>query len=383
MDYQDIAKKIFAPTKHEATEEDIKRLSGNIALLDSRGLGKLNKRLIDARRKIWDTIAEHNFAVILVSRHDLKIPISYEPEIGLRRPIDFKVDLEGITYWIQMRNLDKLKRENIQNKIIRKIEMAAKEIKVGRFFSCMLSDGFTEGNVSKLVEFIKEKATIAKENESLFFKITDSQKAEIKFYPEKNIELSELTYGAAGDLEMVEITGLATDQMKRSLRNAAGAFDWGVDKKNINLIVMEADDKKDINICNAIFGTEDFSGGMSSWCRKDNGVFKDSSFSKKVAGVIAIKRKREKVVEIFPLSPDEEECAKAFDLTDEEIMKAREWRDSGPVADYHMILYINEEFKHYLTDIEKLLSFDMVVYYNMRPPMGKGNFKLSNQVRCE
>jgi hypothetical protein len=53
-----------------------------------------------------------------------------------------------------------------------------------------------------------------------------------------------------------------------------------------------------------------------------------------------------------------------------------EWKDHGPVADYHMILYMNEEFKHYRTDIEKLLNFDMVVYDNMRPPMGEGNFKL-------
>jgi hypothetical protein len=37
---------------------------------------------------------------------------------------------------------------------------------------------------------------------------------------------------------------------------------------------------------------------------------------------------------------------------------------------------MNEEFKHYRTDIEKLLNFDMVVYDNMRPPMGEGNFKL-------
>jgi hypothetical protein len=385
MDYQHIAKMIFDRTKYEAAEEDIKRLSRNMALLDSRGLGKLNKRLIDARRGIFSTIAEHNFAVILASRHDCKISISYEPEIGLSRPLDFMVNLAGTIYWIQMKDLAKLERENRQEKIIQEIKMAAKKIKLGKFFSCKLSDCFTEHNTTKLIEFIKDKATGAKENESLFFRIADSQMAEIKFYSSKKIELRELTLGDAGDLEVTEITGLATDQMKNSLRNAAGAFNWKIDKKNINLIALEADNKEDIDICDAIFGTEYdydyFSGGRTihSWRRKDDGVFNDSDFAKKVAGVIVMKRKREKVAEIFPLSPVAAGYAKFLGLTDEEIVRALEWKDPGLIADYHMIFYINEEFKHYLTDIERLLSFDMVVYYDMRP-YGTGNFKLPNQV---
>lgn len=85
-----IARKIFAGTKYEASEEDVKRLADNMAILEKRGLGKLNKRLIDSGREVWATIAEHNFAVILVSQHCSTIPLSYEPNIGLQRPPDFK-----------------------------------------------------------------------------------------------------------------------------------------------------------------------------------------------------------------------------------------------------------------------------------------------------
>lgn len=370
MDYKEIANSIFVQAKYEATEEDIKRLSSNMVLLESRGLGKLNKRLIDVgRRGIWATIAEHNFAATLLSQHDFKIPISYEPEIGLRRPPDFMVNLAGITYWIQMKDIAKLERDNRLDKIIQEIKMATKKIKVSKFFSCLLSNSFTDQNVPDLVKFIEDKVTIAKENESLFFKIADLQLAEIKFYSSQKIELSELTLGDAGDLEVAEITGLSTKQMKESLLNAAGAFAWEPDEENINLIVIEADNKDDIDICNAIFGTEYDceSVGKSSWCRKDDGLFRIPDFSKRVTGIIAMKRKLEKVAEVFPLSPNVADYAKYLGLTNEEIKKLLEWKYPGPIADYYKILYINEEYKHYIADIEKLINFDVIVYYNMRP----------------
>lgn len=87
MDYINIASKIFAGTRYRATEEDIKKLADNMALLERRGLGKLNQRLIDSGRGVWATIAEHNFAVILVSRHCSTVPISYEPDISLQREL--------------------------------------------------------------------------------------------------------------------------------------------------------------------------------------------------------------------------------------------------------------------------------------------------------
>ncbi|GBD96470.1 MAG TPA: hypothetical protein ENG83_08730 [Nitrospirae bacterium] len=130
--YLTIARKIFAGIRYEASEEDVKRLADNMALLEKRGLGKLNQRLIDSERGIWATIAEHNFAVILVSQHCSTSSISYEPDIGSQRPPDYKVEIGDITYWIQMKYLSKLERENRQDKIIQQIKRDAKEIKVGK-----------------------------------------------------------------------------------------------------------------------------------------------------------------------------------------------------------------------------------------------------------
>lgn len=380
-DYLSIARKIFAGTSREASEEDVKRLADSMAILGKRGLGKLNKRLIEGGRGIWATIAEHNFAFVLISRHCSTIPISYEPKIGLQRPPDFKVEIGYITYWIQIKDLSKLERENRQYKIIQQIGRAAKEIKVGKFFDYMLSDDFKEDCMPGLINFIKDKAAFAGEGESFVFTGKSNQKVEIKFWSARKIALSELTRGSAGDLEMVELTGLAEEQIKQSLLNAAGAFNWEVDERNINLIVMEADNEKDIHICDAIFGTEYvlFIGDKHSWCRKEDGLFKNTDFSRKVAGVIAMKRKRERVNEneIFPLPPDAEEFAKHRNMTREQIKKALEWKDPGPVADYSMVLYMNNRFDNFLENIKGLLSFDKVVYYNMHPSTGTGNFELS------
>jgi hypothetical protein len=385
-DYLNIARKIFEGTKYKASEEEVRKLANNMAILEGRGLGKLNQRLIKSGRGVWATIAEHNFAIILVSQHCSTIPISYEPDIGVQRPPDFKVEIGDVTYWLQIKDLSKLERENRQDKIIQQIKRDIKEIKVSKFFSCMLSNDFKEDCLPELINFIKDKAASASEGESFLFTAKNNQRAKIEFWSANNIELSELTLGYAGDLEMVEITGLVKEQIKQSLLNAVGAFNWEVDQKNINLIVMEADNKEDIDICDALFGTEYeiIKRNSHSWGRKNDGLFNESDFSKKVAGVIAIKRKQERIKksEISQLSPEVADyinyLKKDCGWTDEKIRAAlEEGKKPEPVADYYRVLYMNNRFNYLLEDIKKLLTFDKVVYYNMRPPMGEGNFRLS------
>jgi len=380
-DYLNIARKIFGGIRYEVSEEDIKRLADNMALLEKRGLENLNKRLIDSKRsrEVLATIAEHNFAVRLTSQHGPTIPISYEPP-GQPRPPDFKVGMEKVTYWIQMKDLSKLERENRQDNMIQQVKRAAEEIKVGKFFSCMLSDNFQGSDLPDLITFIKDKATSAVEEENLLFMGKNNHTAKIKFWSAEKIVLSELTLGYSGDLEIIEITGLAKEQIKKSLLNATGAFQWETDHNNINLIVMEADNKEDLDICDALFGTEYelFIGARRSWCRKEDGLFRDSDLFRQVAGVIGIKRRRERADDkIFPLSADAAEFAAYCNMTHDQIKEALEWKDPGPIADYSMILYMNDRFQHLLEDIKRLLILDKVVYHDMRPPMGKGDFGFS------
>ena len=381
-DYMKIASRIFAGIKYDASDEDVKKLADNMILLEKRGLDKLNKRLINSTRNTWNTIAEHNFAVMLASQLCVTIPICYEPD-DLQKPPDFKVSIGDITYWIQMKDLSKLERENRQEKIIRKIKEAAKQIKVGKFFGCNLSDNFGDDCLKDFVDFLKDKAAFAPENLSFCFTGKNNQAAEVEFWSSNNTMMSELTLGYAGDLDMLNVTGLATDQIKESLYKASIAFNWNCDHKYINLVVMEADKKHDIDICNAFFGTEYFmfTGNKNFWDRGNDGVFNNADFSQKVAGVIALKRKPEWDEKIAGLSPEEvvsqlspQEKSISFNLTPEEIKNALEWKSPGPIADYSRILYTNSNFEHLLEDIKALLCLDRVVYYNTRPPMGKGNF---------
>jgi hypothetical protein len=143
---------------------------------------------------------------------------------------------------------------------------------------------------------------------------------------------------------VVEETGLAKNQIKQSLINAAGAFEWDVDPYTINFVAMDANKHEDIDLCDAVFGTEYefFKGGRHAWCRQNDGFLVLPEFSNKVAGLIAL--------------------------------KSMAWR---PIVDYYATLYVNDIFKDQISDLKKLLAFNNIIYFNMRPPMGQGNFDIN------
>ena len=343
MNNLNIARKIFEGTKYQASEEDVGDLAKNMSLLEKRGLDKLNRRLIDGGRKIWDTFSEHNFGSMLIPHHSRKIPISYEPE-EFQRPPDFKVVLGRVTYWIQMKRLANLERVNRQDKIVQKIKMAAHRIEVGMFFGCNLSEEFFEDDIPDLTDFITKHAKQSREGEEHFFPASEKPKAKVSFWRPNKTKLSNLTLGTSGDMNMVEVTGLARDQIRGSLTNAAGAFSWNIDNRTINLVAMDADRRDDIDLCDAVFGTEfdHIHGNNHAWYRKNDGFFKMPDISDKLVGVIAVKRKKQ-----------------------------------NPVSDCFSLLFINDRFKERLDDLNSLLPFDKVIHFNMRPPMGKGNFDLA------
>jgi len=156
------------------------------------------------------------------------------------------------------------------------------------------------------------------------------------------VKLSYLTLGISGDTNVVEITGLAKGQIKESLVKAAGAFGWKVEQEIINLIAMDADKQEDIDICNALFGTEfeTFKGNRHVWCRKNDGLFINQEFSDNIAGVIGLRRK--------------------------------EWK---PLCSYHKLLFVNDVFLYHLDNIKRIIRIDKVIHSKMRPQ--DTNFKLS------
>ena len=90
---------VFDCTEYQASEEDIDALAENLKLLESRGFEKLNQRLLNARghNKVFDTIAEHNFASILTRHLGESVEIEYEPRDYRPRPVDFKFQMNENT----------------------------------------------------------------------------------------------------------------------------------------------------------------------------------------------------------------------------------------------------------------------------------------------
>ncbi len=338
-DLLNIARNIFEGTKYHASDADIHNLTRNMLLAKERGLSKLNQRLSDGGRKIRDTFSEHNFASMLIVRHGGEIPISYEPKEKLQRPLDFKIVIGKLTYWVQMKRLSDLERENRQNNIIRKIKIATQKIKLGLFFGCELSDQFSESDLDDFINFNAKSASELIKDKEYLFPDDKNPKAKVEFWKPNKSKILYLTLGTCGDFDMVDVTGLAKRQIQQSLINAAGAFEWDVDQYTINLVALDADHQEDIDLCDAIFGTEFeiFLDNKHSWSRKSDGFFNLPTFSNKVTGVITMKRIEEK-----------------------------------PISMCRIMLFINR-----LDDLNRLLSYDKVIQFDMRPSMGNGDFDVT------
>ncbi len=338
--FTDLSKKIFEGTKYHASDEEIAKLAANIALLRKRGLERLNCRLMDGGRKVWDTFSEHNFATTLLRYHSEEYPINYEPS-EFQRPPDFKVFIGGVSYWIQMKRSSKLEEENRHDKLVAEIRRGCENIKVSKFFGLDLSEDFKKDDIKGLLSFMEEHASSSNEDIEFCFPDAESQKAAVKFWIPPKTNLAHLTLGFDGGMGIVNVTGLAEAQIKNSFIKAASAFEWDMDLHNINLIAIDLQEKDDIDICDAIFGTEFdfFQGDHHRWSRKNDGFFHNSDFQSKVAGIIGVRRK-----------------------------------EQSPVTDYNLMLFVNDNFKDRLEDMNKLLPFSKIIYHHMRPSMGNGYF---------
>ncbi|MCA9423214.1 MAG: hypothetical protein KC592_19500 [Nitrospira sp.] len=330
------AKQVFSRTKYQAAEEDINALARNMALLEGRGLGVLNQRLISANNKIFDTVAEHNVASMLIRHFGESALIEYEPPEHANRPVDFRVQTNANIYWLQMKRFAALKREDMRDRLLDRIKEEAIKIKTPKFFDCELQDEFPKNDLPQLVQFLKETAPTSQEEVQYDYPNSENVKARVQFWDSRNVLLQGLTLGSAGDMSMVNITGLSSEQLRASVRKAAGAFAHAVDSANINLVIAEADRQNDIDVGEACFGSEEEVFSRDSghkWRRQNNGVFSESNISENVFGLIALRR------------PD----------------------GRKPISNYTMLLYMNDKHDGYLPAIQAAFPIQRVIYYNMRP----------------
>lgn len=330
-----LAETVFRTARYLATDEEINILAANMELLEQRGLSELNCRLLAQKRdQVWDAITEHNFATKVAKLHLQEVPILYEPCDGLGGRPDFRIEIAGTVYWVQIKNLSRLERDNRQAKLIDRIRDAAKAIEIGEFFSIDLAEDFADDEILALVEAVKEKARTPGCSCSNPFPSTGEIRATFDIYPPCKRTLSHLTLGISSDMDWVEVTGKARDQIVQSLTKAVKAFDWPLSQDTINLVAFDCSKYRDIHVTDAVFGTEYevISGVYRYWDRRDDGFFHNPDFSRKVAGVIGLRR-----------------------------------MDRSPVSDYRTLLYINEAVQEREPQIHRLLPCDMVVHSNMRP----------------
>ncbi|MEK4045919.1 hypothetical protein NSU18_20000 [Paenibacillus sp. FSL H8-0048] len=266
-------------------------------MLSMHGLGKLNDILYNntknSIRNYTDFIAEHNFGAELIRyNRSIASSIAYEPA-SFKRPPDFVINKNDVFFYIQMKKLSESERENKQRKLIDSIKRSFKNITIGKFVSLSLSEDFNSKDANLFSSFLRESVETLPDNTDLQFPPTGSPKIVYSLYPPNKIELQHLTVGTSGNLEWIETTGEAEQQVKNSLSKAIGAFLWDSDEKNINIIAMEADRYDDIDISQAVFGTEKFlfyRNGSRAWTRHNDGFFNNPNHSQKICAVLALRR---------------------------------------------------------------------------------------------
>lgn len=336
-DWIKVATKIYEGTKWSASDEDIYLLSQRLCMLECRGMSKLVKRLIEGGKKVWDTFAEMNFCYELFKHNAISTTILYEPDEvegrKLQRPPDFVIPKEGITLWIQMKNISDPERENRHSKNIAQIKKMANSIKIAKLFWCDLSEDFSNDDVCPLIEFLSEMAEGCVERKEYRYHLSGKTKAKVSFWKPRKALIENLTLVGSGDLEWMDVTGESSTQIKGSLSNAAEAFTWDVDDKNINLIAIEVGNSIHgyIDIGEALFGTEEIvykTNVEQRYHRLNDGFFYDLKFCNKVAGVIVMKRK-----------------------------------EHLPICEYSKTLFINEKFQDRLDQICLIMKFEKVVHH--------------------
>jgi hypothetical protein len=340
--FMKIATALCEKTNWPASESSIEQLSSHMELLDRAGLKRLNDRLVDGgARGFWDTLSEHKFAVELIRTHGT-LDIVYEPP-ELTAPPDFRITVGGLNFWVQIKTLAAIERENRLEAVRKKFVEGIRSIAVGRFVSMNIGKSLKVADVPLLIKELARELQSDPSLKKFTYGSGRHPKARLSLWPPNKAQLDHLTLGIFGDLDIIDETGMSKNQTKASLKKAASRFTWNTSNLILNLIAMDADRHKDIDICEAIYGTE-FERYSSArhvgWGRQADGVFHDSDFSKKVAGILVLRR------------------------------------SSGlPLAHYSRILYLNEEHRGLLAEIESFARPDLVVHQGMRPR--NSNFNLS------
>lgn len=337
VNYRQFALEVLNRTKYHSDEEEIQKLEQQMQLISEHGMDDLNQVLLSnargSSRKVLDFIAEHNFAADLI-RFDPESTLLYEPSCYSSRPTDFVRCHASSLGFMQMKRLNESESDNRRKKMLDRLVTNFQSIPVGKFIVLNLSEDFKEVEVQPLTNFIASSVQSAVDRETLYYPTEEDPIATFSFYPPNRLQLKHLTLAAASDSEFVDITGVAETQVKASLEKAAGAFEWDNSHQRINLIVMEAENYEDIDISQAVFGTEIYviQGSTVQPGRDADGFFHDPSYCNRLCGVIALRRV-----------------------------------DGGLITSYRKTLFINERFLPMVDQVRQMVDIEEVITTNDWP----------------
>ncbi len=286
---------LLTELKLKFNNEDIDKIHQNIQTIILEGLDQLPKRLYKQKKRnnFLSTLFEIYLAdnIIRNLKERSKYSLEYEPKT-YQEPPDLKIKISDTIIYVQIKSAKSLERDNRLIKLIKAIKIKTDSIKINRRYSLSFSESL-DINLKDIVNFIEEKAKSGTDNKKYTYHAPNSDSyIDIIFQTPENNQLQNLSLDFGSDIDAINETNKSKNQLLNSLMNAAEAFKWESSENVINLIAIELPTTfDDIDITEAMFGTEHDLPLLNKWTRAGDGFFHITEIKKKITAIIVLQRK--------------------------------------------------------------------------------------------
>lgn len=344
---KDLLTGILTNLKLRIDNEDIDTIHQDIKTIVLEGLNELPTRLYkdNRRNNSLSTLFEIYLTANIIRnlKRQSKYSIEYEPQT-YQNPPDLKIQVSNTIIYVQIKSAKSLERDNRLMNLIKAIKNKTDSIKINKRFSLSFSENL-DIELEDIVNFIEEKAKSGKDNKKYTYHSHDTGSyIDLIFQTPENNQLKNLSLDIGSDTKVINETNKSKNQLTNSLKKGVEAFKWDITENVINLIAIELPtDFGDIDITEAMYGTEHYLPSLNKSRRSDDGFYNITEIKKKITGIVVLQRKEPRLA-----------------------------------ADYWKVLCMNKEVVGNIQDVqEKIITIfqcDKIWPYNKAPSSNNSSF---------
>lgn len=173
--------------------------------------------------------------------------------------------------------------------ILKLLQKRASEIKINKFYTLSLAESVSFADIEGFINNLEESAKEDIDEEVFYYPNKDNIKIEYRFWKPNKSYFGCLTLGSTMGLNARCISSDLEEHLKGCFYKSGKSITWDTNEKAINIIAVEANGYDNIDIGEALFGTEEVVYPIKRWQKAENGLFNDSEFTNKFAFVLTLR----------------------------------------------------------------------------------------------